>query len=71
MGNNVTQYKPGQFVKVKVPGRYRMAFAKKIADACEKCALSGKCYLSGSFWFRNNKNCEEALGWNGYLIKVK
>lgn len=79
MKNNVTQYKPGQFVKVNVPGRYRMAFTKGTVknvlsqpiNACKKCVLSGKCYLSGSFLFRNNKNCAETLGWGGYLVKVK
>lgn len=28
MGNNVIKYKPGQFVKVDAPGKYRMAFTK-------------------------------------------
>lgn len=79
MVNNVTQYKPGQFVKVDAPGKYRMAFTKgtvenvlsRPIDACKKCALSGKCCLSGSVLFRNNKNCVETLGWGGYLVKVK
>lgn len=79
MEGNVPQYKPGQFVKVNVPGRYRMAFIKGTVEnvlsqpinACKKCVLSDKCYLSGPVLFRNNKNCVKTLGWGGYVVKVK
>lgn len=76
MGNNVTQYKPGQFVKVNLPGRYRMA-SSDVIDTCGNCDISKECdkrmvgIHSSRDLFKNNKSCVETIGWKGYIVKVK
>ena len=69
MENNTPRYKPGQFVRVNAPGKYRMAFAKD--GACPKCDLSGEYCPTKHNLFGNNQGCVKTLGWNGYLVKVK
>lgn len=65
---NVTQYKPGQFIGINAPGKYRVAFAH--TDPCDKCEFSYKCVPSDQL-FKSNKCCADTIGWGGYIVKVK
>lgn len=67
MEENIPQYRPGQFVKVNAPGRYRVASAK--GDVCDKCDLSNECSTRRDLF--ENGSCVATVGWDGYLVRVK
>lgn len=66
----MAKYKAGQFVKVTVPGKYRMRRSKKGAP-CLECALNEICNVTLSSIAIFNTHCINILGWHSYLEKVK
>lgn len=67
----MAKYKPGQFVKVTVPGKYRVK-KSKTGTTCRECAL---CEICGetitSTEIFNHNSCATTLGWDQCLEKVK
>lgn len=66
------QYKPGQFISINAPGKYRVSSNYEKGNICQMCDLFDKCVLEHiPDLFKNDKSCTETIGWNTYVVKVK
>lgn len=69
MEGNIPQYRPGQFVKVNFPGRYKVASCNHNEFGCDKCDLSAYCSTRHDLF--ENGSCVATVGWDAYVVKVK
>lgn len=67
------KYKPGQFIKVDIPGRYRASKVLKLGCACITCDIKNECVAYKTLNDRSpfGINCDLALGVYGNVKKVK
>lgn len=72
MEENIPQYRPGQFIGINAPGKYKVTLNHEAGPVCSKCDIFVECWTKRTpDLFKNNKSCTETIGWNTYVVKVK
>ena len=68
----MAKYKPGQFVKVNIPGKYRVNIVLNLTNACTECDIRKECFsysLQQRYLFA--MLCTAAIGLRTNIKKVE